>query len=137
MLVKCNRNDTAPWKKIEGPGYAFKVPGSWIITDVDGASVYRPSDSLSFQVAIDVTKTMQTLPAHMAAEFPGYTVEETDVDGRAGVLATKRDENNGVRIATIAIKERGNVYALTCASAPLDMLTPTCRRVLFSLRIDE
>lgn len=137
MLIKCTRNDTSPWKKIEGSGYAFMVPNSWITMEVEGTTVFRPSDSLSFQVAMDITKTIKTLPAYVADEYIGYAVEQTDVDGRAAILASRRDETNGVRVATMTVKERGNIYALTCASTPMDVLSPTCRRVLFSLRVDD
>jgi hypothetical protein len=60
---------------------AFMIPSPWISTDVDGTSVFRPADSNSFQVAMDVTKTTKTLSTHVAEEFADYTVERTDIDG--------------------------------------------------------
>lgn len=53
------------------------------------------------------------------------------------LLGARVDELNGLRISTVAALEGGRVFGRTCASAPPEVLSPTCRRVLGSLRVDQ
>lgn len=136
MLVKCTEGETVT-RKVVADDCSFVVPMSWGDDDVDGTTVFHPAGSYDTQVAIDVTAWKGSLQSYADKNFVGYKVEASEIDGHEALIAVKRDDLNSMRITSVAILDRGNVYELTCASKSLDELSASCRRVLRSLHIEK
>ncbi|MBI2395050.1 MAG: hypothetical protein HYV09_36100 [Deltaproteobacteria bacterium] len=135
MLVKCD--DPVIYKNVRVAGCKFQIPTTWDEGQVDGSTVYHPHLSWSTQVFLEVNAHVGTLEAWAAKELADQKIEKTTLEDHPALLATRIDELNGLRISTVAALEGGRVYALTCASAPPEALSPACRRVLGSLRVGQ